>query len=247
MSAEQPRSQTFATTARGLTQLAQWLYRAWRYRRGQLESTSVYWRPVYAETSETTVHAILVNARHVKMVPGRKTDDRDSEWLAQLLECGLLRASFVPPPPIRDLRDLTRLRKTLIRERGHHVNRIEKTLEETAHIKVSGVVTDPDGQDRARDSPGAERAGSDDPVSTLRHTLKAYCGKSTWRSARHSRAASPRTTPFCSDSIGPHRGSGHPYRHAGCPDRRGHDAVGRGRTCGSPGGENRAVAGPSSS
>ena len=63
-----------------------------------MESTSVYWRPVYA-VLENAVHVILVNARHVKMVPGRKTDVRDSEWLAQLLECGLLRASFVPPPP----------------------------------------------------------------------------------------------------------------------------------------------------
>ena len=71
----------------------------------------------------------LVNARHVKMLPGRKTDVRDCEWLAQLLECGLLRGSFIPPAAVRDLRDLTRLRKALIRERGHHVNRIAKTLE----------------------------------------------------------------------------------------------------------------------
>jgi len=146
-------SKTFATTARGLTELAQWLI-GHGVTDVAMESTSVYWRPVYA-VLENTVHVILVNARHVKMVPGRKTDVRDSEWLAQLLECGLLRASFVPPPPIRDLRDLTRLRKTLIRERGHHVNRIEKTLE-LAHIKVSGVVTDLMGKTGTRDSPGAE-------------------------------------------------------------------------------------------
>ena len=105
-----------------------------------MESTGVYWRPVYAGL-EGTVQVLLVNARHVQMVPGRKTDVRDSEWLAQLLECGLLRGSFVPAPAVRDLRDLTRLRKALIRERGHHVNRIEKTLE-LANIKLGTVVTD---------------------------------------------------------------------------------------------------------
>ena len=152
-------TKTFATTARGLTELAQWLI-GHGVTDVAMESTSVYWRPVYA-VLENTVHVILVNARHVKMVPGRKTDVRDSEWLAQLLECGLLRASVVPPPPIRDLRDLTRLRKTLIRERGHHVNRIEKTLE-LAHIKVSGVVTDLMGK-TGRAILQALSAGSDDP------------------------------------------------------------------------------------
>ena len=83
----------------------------------------------------------LVNARRVQMVPGRKTDVKDREWLAKVLECGLRRGSFIPPRAVRDLRDLTRLRKALIRERGHHVNRIEKTLE-LAQIKISGVVTD---------------------------------------------------------------------------------------------------------
>ncbi|PYM48307.1 MAG: IS110 family transposase, partial [Candidatus Rokuibacteriota bacterium] len=105
-----------------------------------MESTGVYWRPVYAGL-EGVVQVLLVNARHVQMVPGRKTDVRDCEWLAQLLECGLLRGSYVPPAAVRDLRDLTRLRKALIRERGHHVNRIEKTLE-LANIKLGIVVTD---------------------------------------------------------------------------------------------------------
>ncbi len=130
---------TFATTTRGLSALREWLM-ASGVTDVAMESTGVYWRPVYA-VLEGTVNVILVNARHVKMVPGRKTDMKDCEWLAQLLECGLLRGSFVPPRPVRDLRDLTRLRKTLIRERGRHVNRIEKTLE-LAHIKVGGVITD---------------------------------------------------------------------------------------------------------
>jgi transposase len=105
-----------------------------------MESTGVYWRPVYA-VLEGRMQVLLVNARHVKMVPGRKTDVKDCEWLGQLLECGLLRGSFVPPAAVRDLRDLTRLRKTLSRERGHHVNRIAKILE-LANIKLGVVITD---------------------------------------------------------------------------------------------------------
>jgi len=130
---------TFSTTMAGLLALADWLT-AQEVTHVAIESTGVYWRPIYA-VLEGVMTLLLVNARHVKMVPGRKTDVKDCEWLAQLLECGLLRASFVPPRPIRDLRDLTRLRKTLIRERGHHVNRIAKTLE-LANIKLGCVVTD---------------------------------------------------------------------------------------------------------
>jgi transposase len=135
----QTKTRTFATTLRGLEELTAWLTRH-GVTHVAMESTGVYWRPVYAGL-EGTVQVLLVNARHVQMVPGRKTDVRDSEWLAQLLECGLLRGSFVPAPAVRDLRDLTRLRKALIRERGHHVNRIEKTLE-LANIKLGTVGTD---------------------------------------------------------------------------------------------------------
>src|SRR2546425_12320696 len=152
-------TKTFATTTRGLTELADWLT-GHGVTDVAMESTGVYWRPVYAAL-ENSVRLILVNARHVKMVPGRKTDVRDAEWLAQLLECGLLRASFVPPRPVRDLRDLTRLRKTLIRERGHHVNRIEKTLE-LAQIKLGCVVTDLMGK-TGRAILQALSAGIDDP------------------------------------------------------------------------------------
>ena len=125
-----------------------------------MESTGVYWRPVYAGL-EGVVQVLLVNARHVQMVPGRKTDVRDCEWLAQLLECGLLRGSYVPPAAVRDLRDLTRLRKALIRERGHHVNRIEKTLE-LANIKLGIVVTDIMGK-TGRAILEARSAGHDAP------------------------------------------------------------------------------------
>jgi len=152
-------TKTFATTTRGLRELADWLI-AHGVTDVALESTGVYWRPVYAAL-EGRVHLVLVNARHVKMVPGRKTDVKDCEWLAQLLECGLLRGSFVPPRAVRDLRDLTRLRKALIRERGHHVNRIAKTLE-LAHLKLSCVVTDLMGK-TGRAILEALSAGIDDP------------------------------------------------------------------------------------
>ncbi len=137
-----------------------------------MESTGVYWRPGYA-ILEDGFELLLVNARHVKMVPGRKTDVRDCEWLAQLLECGLLRASFIPPKPIRDLRDLTRYRKVLIRERGHHVNRVHKTLE-LANIKLSSVATDIMGKS-GRAILEAMIGGNDDPdelVGLARGLLK---------------------------------------------------------------------------
>ena len=158
--ARHAKTQTFATTLRGLEALAAWLT-AHGVTHVAMESTGVYWRPVYA-VLEGTVDLVLVNARHVQMVPGRKTDVRDCEWLAQLLECGLLRGSFVPPPAVRDLRDLTRLRKTLIRERGHHVNRIAKTLE-LANIKLGTVVTDLMGK-TGRAILDALSAGRDDPA-----------------------------------------------------------------------------------
>ena len=152
-------TKTFGTTTRGLTELHEWL-RTHEVTEVAMESTGVYWRPVYA-VLEGSVTVLLVNARHVKMLPGRKTDVRDCEWLAQLLECGLLRGSFVPPQAVRDLRDLTRLRKALIRERGHHINRIEKTLE-LAQLKLSCVVTDLMGK-TGRAILDALSAGIDDP------------------------------------------------------------------------------------
>jgi transposase len=105
-----------------------------------MEATGVYWKPVYYAL-EDDFELLLVNAQHVKNVPGRKTDTTDAQWLCQLLECGLLRASFVPPKPIRELRDLTRYRKALIRERASEANRLQKTLED-AGVKLSSVATD---------------------------------------------------------------------------------------------------------
>jgi transposase len=93
-----------------------------------MESSGVYWKPVYY-VLEDEFELLLVNAQHVKNLPGRKTDMKDAEWLCQLLECGLLRGSFVPPREIRELRDLTRYRKSLISERQRQANRLHKVLE----------------------------------------------------------------------------------------------------------------------
>jgi transposase len=137
-----PRHQevrTFGTTTRALLQLVDWLTTA-GCTHVAMESTGVYWRPVY-NLLEGSVELFLVNAQHVKTVPGRKTDVRDSEWLAQLLELGLLRRSFVPPVAQRELRDVVRYRKRLIEDRAREANRVQKVLE-TANIKLASVVTD---------------------------------------------------------------------------------------------------------
>ena len=105
-----------------------------------MESTGVYWKPVW-NLLEEQFALLLVNARHVKAVPGRKTDAKDCEWLADLLRHGLLRGSFVPDRPQRELRELTRYRTSLVQERSAEVNRLQKTLE-GANIKLGDVATD---------------------------------------------------------------------------------------------------------
>ena len=129
----------FQTTVRGLLTLRDWL-EAHRVTQVAMEATGVYWKPVWA-VLEDDFELMLVNARHVKQVPGRKTDVSDAAWLCQLLEAGLLRASFVPPKPIRALRQLTRYRKTQIRERQREANRLHKALEDTG-IKLDCVASD---------------------------------------------------------------------------------------------------------
>jgi transposase len=130
---------TFGTTTRELLQLAEWLTGP-GCTHVAMESTGVYWRPVY-QILEGTFELLLVNAQHVKMVPGRKTDIKDCQWIAQLLEHGLLRSSFVPPAPLRELRELTRYRRQLIEEHTREANRVQKVLE-TANIKLGDVASD---------------------------------------------------------------------------------------------------------
>lgn len=130
---------TFGTTAAELLALRDWL-QGHRVTHVAMESTGVYWRPVFYVLEEGLT-CLLVNAAHVKQVPGRKTDMRDCAWIAQLLEHGLLRGSFVPPAPIRELRDLTRYRKVLVQERTRAANRLHKVLQD-AGIKLASVATD---------------------------------------------------------------------------------------------------------
>jgi transposase len=151
---------TFETTTRGLLALADWL-RAENVTHAAMESTGVYWKPVF-NILESQVQVILVNAQHIKQVPGRKTDVKDCEWIAQLLQVGLLRASFVPPAPVRDLRELTRQRVQLTGERSAAANRIQKVLED-ANIKLASVASDVLGVS-GRAILEALIAGQSDPV-----------------------------------------------------------------------------------
>jgi transposase len=130
---------TFGTTTPELLALRDWLV-AHRVTQVAMESTGVYWKPVYYVLEEA-VRCLLVNAAQVKQVPGRKTDVQDCQWIAQLLEHGLLRGSFVPPAPIRELRDLTRYRTSLTQDRAREANRLHKLLED-AGLKLATVASD---------------------------------------------------------------------------------------------------------
>jgi transposase len=125
-----------------LLSLAQWLQEC-GVTHVAMESTGVYWKPVW-NILEGEFEMVLVNAQHIKAVPGRKTDQKDSEWIADLLQHGLLRGSFVPPRETRELRDLTRYRVSLTEECNRIANRIQKVLED-ANIKLASVATDPLG------------------------------------------------------------------------------------------------------
>jgi len=128
-----------ATTTRGLIELAEWLEQA-GCTHVAMEATGVYWKPVW-HILEGRFELILANAAHIKGVPGRKSDVNDATWISDLLAHGLIRASFVPPQPIQELRDLTRTRKQLTREIVQHTQRIHAVLEE-ANIKLSSAITD---------------------------------------------------------------------------------------------------------
>jgi transposase len=130
---------TFGTTVPELLALREWLV-THGVTHVAMESTGVYWKPVFYVLEEA-VTCVLANAAHIAQVPGRKTDVKDCVWIAQLVEHGLVRASFVPPAPIRDLRDLTRARKALSQDRTRAANRLHKVLED-AGIKLASVAND---------------------------------------------------------------------------------------------------------
>ena len=130
---------TYSTMTADLLALSDWL-RAEGCGPVVMESTGSYWKPLY-NLLEGTLEVLVVNARHIKNVPGRKTDVRDGEWIAELLRHGLLQPSFIPDRPQRELRELTRYRTTLVRERAAEVNRLQKVLE-GANIKLAAVATE---------------------------------------------------------------------------------------------------------
>jgi transposase len=135
----QQQTRTFGTMTRQLLELADWLAEQ-AVTHVAMESTGVYWKPIW-NLLEDQFEILLVNAQHIKQVPGRKTDVQDAEWIAQLLQHGLLRGSFVPRTPQRELRELTRQRRQLIQARAAVANRIQKVLED-ANIKLGSVASD---------------------------------------------------------------------------------------------------------
>jgi transposase len=181
---------TFGTTTSDLLQLLDWLLQH-QVPIVAMESTGVYWKPVF-NLLEGPVEVLLVNPEHIKKVPGRKTDVKDCEWIAQLLQHGLLKASFVPPRPIRELRDLTRQRTQLVGEKASVSNRIQKVLED-ANIKRGSVASDVLGVS-GRDMLRSIVAGVDSAEALanlargrLRDKLPPLCKALTGRVTEHHR------------------------------------------------------------
>lgn len=185
--------ESFGTTTSDLLALRDWL-KAHEVTHVAMESTGVYWKCIYY-VLEDEFDCLLVNATHIKHVPGRKTDTIDAAWIAQLLACGLLRKSLVAPKPIRELRDLTRYRKALIYERSRAVNRLHKLLED-AGVKLSCVATDVMGVS-GRAMMRALIDGTLIPTRS-RSSRRASCARSCPSCARRSRVASAPTTHSCS-------------------------------------------------
>src|SRR5919199_6138949 len=160
--------ETFATTTAALEQLSAWLA-GYGVRLVAMEATGVYWKPVWAVLAES-FELVLANAGHVKTVPGRKTDVNDATWLADLLAHGLIRPSFVPPMAVQALRELTRTRKQLTREKASHVQRVDKVLQ-AANLKLGSLLSDVMGRS-GRAVLDALAAGESDPerLADLIHT-----------------------------------------------------------------------------
>lgn len=152
--------QTFSTMTPDLLRMRDWLKQR-EVSHVAMESTASFWKPIF-NILEGHLEMFVVNAQHLKTVPGRKTDTRDAEWIADLLQHGLLRPSFVPPAAQRELRELTRYRTSLVEERSRLINRLQKTLEDT-NIKLACVASDMMGKS-ARDMLSALLAGEVDPV-----------------------------------------------------------------------------------
>lgn len=130
---------TFGTMTGDILELVDWIKRK-NCTHVAMESTGVYWKPIYNLLETEEIETLVVNAQHIKAVPGRKTDVKDAEWIAELLRHGLLKGSYIPKREQRELRELVRYRKSLINERTREVNRLQKVLE-GCNIKLSSVVS----------------------------------------------------------------------------------------------------------
>jgi transposase len=154
------QTRTFGTMTADLLALAEWL-EAERVSHVAMERTGVFWKPVYNMLEDRPFELLVVNAQHIRAVPGRKTDVKDAEWIADLLRHGLVRASHIPDRAERELQELVRYRKSLIRERAAEVNRVQKVLE-GANIKLASVASNVVGQS-GRAMIEALIAGTTDP------------------------------------------------------------------------------------
>src|SRR6476646_7393715 len=164
--------QTFSTKTVFLLQLVDWI-KQHNCTHVAMESTSVYWKPIVNLLEAEDIEFLVVNAQHMKDVPGRKTDVKDAEWIAKLLRHGLLKASYIPNRNQRELRELVRYRRSIIEERARQINRIQKVLE-GANIKLGSVVSDIMGVS-AKEMLRAIADGEEDPeklASFARRTLK---------------------------------------------------------------------------
>ncbi|MCA1598600.1 MAG: IS110 family transposase, partial [Chloroflexi bacterium] len=184
-----PLVRTFATTTEALLDLLDWLEEA-GCTHVAMESTGVYWKPLY-NLLEGHLEVLVVNAQHMRNVPGRKTDVADATWIAGLLRHGLLRASFIPDRPQREVRELTRTRTSLIQDRTAVVNRLQKTLE-GGNIKLASVVSDVTGVS-AREMLEKMVAGQTDPA------VLAQCARGTMR------AKIPQLEQALAGRFGPHQ------------------------------------------
>lgn len=189
----------FSATTRELLQLRDWLA-SFKVELVGMEATGVYWKPIYYLLEDDDFECWLLNTRHLKNVPGRKTDVKDAEWICRLVEHGLVRPSFVPPKEIRELRNLTRYRKAQIEERTREVQRLEKVLQE-AGIKLSSVATRVLGAS-GRAMLDALVSGTTDP-EILAELARGGCARRSRPLGKPWRDDSPPTMPSWSEGSSP--------------------------------------------
>ncbi|HET8842999.1 MAG TPA: IS110 family transposase [Ktedonobacteraceae bacterium] len=197
----QKQIRTFSTMTADLLAPTDWL-QAMEVTVVAMESTGVFWHPVYSILEEGR-EIILVSAQHMKAVPGRKTDVKESKWLAELLRHGLLKASFIPPKPIRDLRELVRYRKALMKERTQEANRLQKVLE-GANLKLVAVATDVLGKS-GRSMLEALVEGKRDPDVLAELARGAFTRQTTRVAQGARRSSSASSKPVDYQYPGPYR------------------------------------------